>query len=61
MLPPAALVMFLAPDALVILLCAFAMWTVNKATDANAANSTAAVITNASCFCIKTIPTQYYI
>lgn len=47
--------------ALVILLCAFAMWTVYKAIDVNVANSTAAVIMNASCFCIKTLATKYYI
>jgi hypothetical protein len=40
-------------NSLVMLLCAFAMWTVYKATDANAANNTAAVITNTNCFCIK--------
>jgi hypothetical protein len=54
-------VMFLAPPALVILLCAFAMWTVYKATDPIAANSIAAVIMKTNCFCIKTFPNQYYI
>jgi hypothetical protein len=40
-------VIFLVPPVLVILVCAFAMWTVYKATDVNAAaNSTAIVIPN---------------
>ena len=53
-------VIFLAPPVLVILLCALARWAAYRATNPIAANSTAAVTTNVSCFCTRTLPTRYY-
>jgi hypothetical protein len=73
-LAPAALVAFVILATFVALppadgvagsgvegVCAFAAFTVYRATVANAANNTTAVITNDICLFIKTLITKYYI
>ena len=58
---PVAFFVILAPAAPVAFPCAFAALTVYKATVTTAANKIAAVMTNDSCFCIRTLTTKYYI
>jgi uncharacterized membrane protein len=62
MLPagPVMLFVILAPPAVLILLCAFAIFTVYSAADAIAVSRIAAVITNVVCLCIDPGRTEKY-